>query len=218
MSILARIGRIARANINWLLDKAEPPEQELQAKIDELTEAVQDCKAAAGTYGATFRRLEAEAAGLATRQQELHTQAEQAVRGGDDDTARRLLSEKVSVTQRLAGLKPGLDQGRQTFESLRENLVRLQDQLSQARNKQAELRARQRSAEARKAFGKEMDHAQTLGGQMFERVEDGVFQAEAEAEVVEDIAGSGDLEQRSRELQVDAELDALKQHVCEEGQ
>ena len=100
MSILARIGRIARANINWLLDKAEPPEQELQAKINELTEAIQECKAAAGTYGATFRRLEAEAKSLQARQAELLQQAELAVRSGDDDTARKRLAENVSVANK----------------------------------------------------------------------------------------------------------------------
>ena len=189
----------------------------MQAKIEELSGAVQECKAAAGTYGATFRRLEKEAADLQTCKDQLGVQAEQAVRAGDDQTARELLNEKVSVTQRLANLQPGLEQGRKTFDYLRDNLARLKDQLVQAKNKQAELRARQRSAAARKAFGQQMDHAQTTGGEMFDRMEDEVFQVEAEADVIEDINSSVDLEQRSRELQVDAEIAAMKQRLAEES-
>ena len=38
MSIFERIQRIAKANVNWLLDKAEPAEQELESKITEIEE------------------------------------------------------------------------------------------------------------------------------------------------------------------------------------
>ncbi|NLF30316.1 MAG: PspA/IM30 family protein [Planctomycetes bacterium] len=215
MSILARIGRIARANIRWLLEKAEPPEQELAAKIEELTAAVAECKAAAGTYGATFRRLEAEAAQLRDRQAGLHEQAEAAIRAGDDAAGRGLLTEKVSATQRLAQLQPGLDQGRRTLDELRDNLGRLTDQLAAARTKQAELHARQRSAAARKAFSENAGAADTLGGDVFERMDDEVLQLEAEADVCEDMTRSMDLERRSLELQVEAELAAMKQRLTE---
>ena len=38
MSIFDRIRRITKSNLNWLLDMAEPAEQELEAKIKELEE------------------------------------------------------------------------------------------------------------------------------------------------------------------------------------
>lgn len=214
MSILERIARIAKANINKLLDQAEPPEQEVQSKIKELTEALQEGKAAAGTYGATFRRMEKHAKQLADQQAERTGQAQAAVAAGDDDTARKLLAEKVQIGERLGRLTPGLQEGRKTYDQLRGNLARLQDQLARARLKLDELRSRGRSAAARKAFGQQLDTADSLmrNDQMFDRMEDQVLQGEAEADIIDDIqAADVDLEQRSRELQVEAELAAMKE-------
>jgi phage shock protein A len=217
MSILARVGRIAKANINWLLDKAEPPEQELQAKIAELTAAIQECKVAAATYGATFRKLQQEVGQLSASQSQLQSQAEQALRSGDEDTARRLLSQKLSITQRLTNLAPGVQQGREVFDRLRDNLARLGDQLIQARAKLAELRTRQVSAEARKAFSEQLDGVSgATAPAMFERMETQVIGAEAQAEVLEEIQG-GDLEQRSRDLQIDAELESLRERLTDQS-
>lgn len=218
MSILDRIRRIAKANIDRLLDRAENPEEELQAKVKELEEVIAEGKAAAGTYGATFRRMEAQADELQARQAELASQAQAAVAIGEEATARRLLNEKLTVTERIGRLKPGLDEGRKTYDQLRRNLAHLQDQLRAARVKLAELRARQRSAVARQAMANQVDTAAGLGagGPMFDRMEDDVMQVEACAEVAEDIAGD-DLEVRARELQIEAELTALKERA-EEGE
>ena len=60
MSIFDRMRRITKANINWLLDKVEPPEKELESKIKELEETVQEGRESAASYGATFKRLQRE--------------------------------------------------------------------------------------------------------------------------------------------------------------
>ena len=213
MSILNRIQRIAKANFNWLLDKAEPPEAELEARIVELQDTITEGKVAAATYGATFRQLEKEAESLKERQEEFLLRASQSVEAGDDDAARKFLAEKVSLEERITNLQPGVEEGRKTWNYLRENLTMLQDQLKKTKLKLAELKSRQRAADARKVFG---ESAQTVGsavdaGAMFERMEQQVMQTEAEAEVMEDMHGDIDLEQRSRELQIESELAALKQ-------
>lgn len=218
MSILDRIRRIAKANMNWLLDQIEPPEQELTSRIGELTEVIQEGKAAAATYGATFRRLERQAEDLRLQEADLTAKAEAAVGAGDETTARALLAQKVQVAERLAQMGPGLAEGRRTYDRLREDLGRLQDALRQARAKLAELRARQRCAEARKAFHEQADAAEsTAEADLLDRLEDDVLQTEAEADVAEDIhTGGGDLEQRSRELQIEAELAAMKDRLSRE--
>ncbi len=215
MSIFERIQRIAKANVNWLLDRVEPPEQELESRIRELEQALREGRECAATYGATFRRMEREQEQLRLQQAQWQQRAQQAVAGGDDDTARRALGEKVRLGERVANLTPGIEQGRRTYDQLRDNLAKLQDQLRGAKLKLEELRSRRRTAEAQKAFGQHLDGA--LGaadGAAFERLEDTVLQTEAEVEVADEIRGTAlldaDLEQRSRDLQVDAELRALK--------
>lgn len=218
MAIFERIQRIIKANTNWLLDKIEPPQQELESKIRELEGAIEEGRECAASYGATFRRMEKQAGALAAEQAQWQAKAETAVAAGDDDVAREALSEKVRLGERIAALAPGVERGKQTYEQLRDNLVCLGDQLQAAKNKLAELKARQRAADAHKAFGKQLGRlADVAEGEAFERMEDKVLQTEAEVEIQEDMRGqsmsAADLEQRSRELQVDAELRAMKEKL-----
>ncbi len=57
MSIFDRMRRITKANINWLLDKVEPPEKERGWKMKELEQTVLEGRESAASYGATFKRL-----------------------------------------------------------------------------------------------------------------------------------------------------------------
>jgi len=219
MSIFERVQRIAKANINWLLDKAEPPEQELESKIKELAEAIGEGRECAASYGATFRRMQREHEQFAAQRDEWQQRAEQAIAGGDEAVARQALAEKVRLGERIARLEPGIEQGRRTYEQLRDNLLKLQDQLKAAKLKLEELRSRHRAAEAHKAFGKHLDKAASVSGEgvAFDRLSEQVDQAEAEVEILEEIRGDAmgelDLEQRARDLQIEAELRAIKQRM-----
>ena len=218
MSIFERVQRIAKSNVNWLLDKVESPAQELEAKIKELETAIVEGRQAAAVYGATFRRMEHEAESIKLQQAGLQAKAQAALVAGDEAHARKALDERVRLGERASGLRPGLEQGRKSYQMLLENLQKLQAQLKSARLKLAELVSRQRAADAQKAFGKYFDRSSSVGvdGAAFERLEDDVLQAEAEAQIGEEMRGGMldfDLEQRSRDLQVDAELRAMKERM-----
>lgn len=54
---------------------------------------------------------------------------------------------------------------------------------------------------------------------MFDRMEDQVMQTEAEADISQEMRGNytdAELEQRSRDLQVEAELNAIRQKLGEQ--
>jgi len=219
MSILQRIQRIAKANINWLLDKVEVAEQELESKINELEDAIRAGRESAASYGATFRRLENELEGLKREQDNLAAEAERALKGGDEEMARKALTEKIKLGERISQINPGIEQGKKTFEALRDNIVKLQEQLKAAKLKLQDLKARKRAAEAQKAFEQHLDKTAAVGssGVAFDRLEDEVMQTEAEVEIRQEIRGEGlsdiELAQRSRELQVEAELEAMKERL-----
>jgi phage shock protein A len=219
MSILQRIQRIAKANINWLLDKVEVAEQELESKINELEDAIREGRESAASYGATFRRLENELEGLKREQDNLAAEAERALKGGDEQMARKALTDKIKLGERISQISPGIEQGKKTFEALGDNIIKLQEQLKAAKLKLADLKARKRAAEAQKAFEKHLDKTTAVGssGVAFDRLEDEVMQAEAEVEIRQEIRGEGlsdaELAQRSRELQVEAELEAMKERL-----
>jgi len=215
MSILDRIRRIAKANINWFLDKVEVPENELESKIKEIEDTIVQGRESAASYGAMFRRLENEQDTLKKQQDELISQAEQALKAGDEVTARKALTEKVKIAERITQIEPGIKQGKETFEKLRDNLIRLQTQLKEAKLKLRDLQARKHSAEAQKAFDKELGRTTGVGGSVsFERLENEVLQAEAEVEIRQEINSDSmsdqELAEKSRHFQIEAELEALK--------
>lgn len=142
MSILERLQRLAQANLNWLLDRADPPGHELDQRAGELSAAIDECKAEMGTHGAALRRLEIEFEQALARHGSLQEQAESAVAAGDDDLARRLLAERIPLTERLYELQPQVEGERRTADELRASLAALEDQLRGVRRKKEELARR----------------------------------------------------------------------------
>jgi phage shock protein A len=208
--------RITKANITWLLDKVEPPEKELESKIKELEETVQEGRESAASYGATFKRLQRELEQLQRQQSDLKGEAERALKAGDEDTARKALTEKVKLTERIRQIQPGVEHGSKTYDLLRDNIVKLQGQLKAAKVKLQDLRARKRVAEAQNAFEQQLGKTMSAGGEAmaFDRLEDEVLQTEAEVEIRQEIHSDAmtdmQIAERSRDLQVEAELEAMK--------
>jgi phage shock protein A len=222
MSILDRMRRITKANINWFLDKVEPAEQELESKIKELEETVQEGRESAASYGATFKRLQRELEQLERQQGDLKAKAETALKAGDEAAARKALTEKVKLSERISQIQPGVEHGSKTYNILRDNIVKLQEQLKAAKVKLQDLRARKRVAEAQNAFEQQLGKTVAVGGDAmaFDRLEDEVLEAEAEVEIRQEIHSDAmtdvQLAERSRDLQVEAELQAMKD-LLEEG-
>ena len=223
MSILDRMRRITKANINWFLDKVEPAEQELESKIKELEETVQEGRESAASYGATFKRLQRELEQLERQQGDLKAKAETAIKAGDEAAARKALTEKVKLSERISQIQPGVEHGSKTYNILRDNIVKLQEQLKAAKVKLQDLRARKRVAEAQNAFEQQLGKTVAVGGDAmaFDRLEDEVLEAEAEVEIRQEIHSDAmtyvQLAERSRDLQIEAELQAMKD-VLEENQ
>ena len=216
MSILDRMRRITKANINWLLDKVEPAEQELESKIKELEETVLEGRESAASYGATFKRMQRELEQLERQQNDLKAEAERALKAGDEGIARKALTEKVKLAERISQIQPGVEHGSKTYDILRDNIAKLQEQLKAAKLKLQDLRARKRVAEAQNAFEQQLGKTVTVGGEAmaFDRLEDEVLQTEAEVEIRQEIHSDAltdiQLAERSRDLQVEAELEAMK--------
>lgn len=216
MSIFDRIRRITQANIDRLLDKVEPPEKELESRIKELEETILQGRESAAAYGASFKRLESQMIGLEQKQAELKIQAQNSLKVNDDAGARAALTEKVKVTERINQLRGGVEQGRNTYLNLKENILALQEQLKAAKVKFEELKARKAVASAQNDFDRKFGKVVGASGDSvsFDRFEDDVLVSEAEVEIRGDINGQAmsdaQLARKSRQLQVEAELQSLK--------
>ena len=220
MSILERISRIARANIHNALDKADPPELELRERIRELEETTQEAKEALASYAVSYKKMERETDELCKQRDAMQEKAEASLKAGDEDKARVALAERIKHEERLSSLQPSLERSRTTYEELKQNLVKLNDNLNAARLKLTELESRKRAAEAQRAFGAKLDEAAASsdGDVSFSRLEDQVLETEAtaeiEAEVRAELRGSGEaLKQEAEEKRVDDALAALKKEL-----
>jgi phage shock protein A len=216
MPILDRIRRIARANITQLLNQAEAPEAEVEAKIRELEEGAVEAKNALANFAVTYKRLEKNVNDLLAACEEHQRRAELALEAGDDASARRSLSEKLKSRDRLEQLTPVLESRRETYDELKDALVEIHDQLNQARARLMDLRSRRRAADAERVLGGSLDRVRGPEGESFNRLEEVVDETEARVEVDREIRG--ELNPRSvtdtlRDREVENELEALKKQI-----
>ncbi len=213
MAILERIRRIARGNITQWLNQVETPEAEVEEKIHELEGASVEAKNALASFAVTYKRLEKQLQEYAASQADLQGRAESAMGAGDEKSARRFLAERMKVEERLRQLEPVLESRRATYNELKEHLVEIHDQLSQARARLLDLRARKRAADAEHAMGRQMERLDGGGEELFERLEDEVLGSESRVEIDRELRGDlrgADPAKALRDAKVDAEMAALK--------
>ena len=222
MAILERIHRIARANLAQLLDRVESPEDEITSHIRALEDAAREAKDALAGFAVTVKRQEQGNETLRKARDEWQARAEVAIQAGDETLARRALGERIKVEERLAALEPVLESRRKTYDELRDDLVRIHDQLSQARAQLMDLRARKLAAEAEKSMSQRVTALEQSPPVALERLEDEVMAAEASAEIDREMRGvltplSEKLDQDLQTRKVDGELEALKARLGKGG-
>ena len=220
MSIVGKIQRIARANIYQLLEKAENPEKMLKLRMRELDKAIKEAKTESVGFAVMLKKMEKDQEQMKRLHDEWQHKAERSLAAGDEETAKKALREKVKAQERADRLEPRVKESRQTCTDLKEGLVLLQDQFEAVRLKLSELSSRKRAVDAQKAYGKAMDKAVGSGEEESDlaRMEESVLQAEAEAEIDretrgETLAADAGSDKKARELQVEAELEAMKKKL-----
>ncbi|MFH0953888.1 MAG: PspA/IM30 family protein [Verrucomicrobiota bacterium] len=220
MSIFERLRRIATANFNAILDKAESPEIMLTDSIRSMEDALKEARQAAADYALTIKKHEKEEEQLKRLRAEWQHKAEEAVRVGEEKLARTALEEKVKADDRIKALGPAIRERGERYKELKENLVKLQDKLKEAQLKLSDLQSRKQAASAQKTFDQHLGKAAGAGtgGSEFEKFESQVMQTEAEAELGRELRevavdDTQVIEEKSAELRVNAELEALKKNL-----
>jgi phage shock protein A len=219
MSIFDRIQRIAKANLHGIIDQAESPGKMLRQSIREMEAAVTEAKEAAAQFALTLKKAERERDQLKRLAAEWQHKAEQAVRAGQDDLARRALGERQTADDRARGLEPAIAERGARFQELKASLQGLQAQLDEAKARLADLETRKQAADARKTFEKSLGAAGARGQTGdFDKFESEVQHAEARADIESDLRGPSldtnrELDAATRKLSVDAELAALKKNL-----
>lgn len=222
MGLFDRIWRAIRANLNDFIGQMEDPEKILeQAVLDMQDELIQLRQAVAHAI-ATQKRTERQAAQARSTSNEWYRRAQLALQKGDDTLAREALSRRKSYLDTAEAMEAQLGQQSGVVTGLKQNMMKLESKIQEAKTKKDLYIARARSAKASVQIQEMLGRVGT-GSAMnaFERMEDKVLQLEANSEAIAEL-GSTDLEKRIEALgeadEIDAELAAMKNQLLAGGQ
>ena len=161
-SIFGRIGAMARANINALLDKAEDPEKMLDQMVRDYTNSIAEAKQAVAATIGQLRLAEQDLAEAERTADEWGRKALVASQKADqlrasghaaeadkfDTLAKSALQRQLTEESQAKSLGPAVEAQRQTVEKLKEGLEGMTAKLDELKGKRDELVARAKMAEA----------------------------------------------------------------------
>jgi len=217
MNFLQRIWRIIRANINSLLQKTEDPEKILEQAVSDMQEDLVKLRQAVAQAIASQKRTERQASQAKSTAEQWKKRAQLALEKGNEDLAREALTRRQNYQQTADSLDQQLSQQNQVIDKLKADMRKLENKISEAKNKKDMYIARARSAEATQRVNELMSGVNTGSSlSAFEQMEDRVNEMEASAQASQEL-GQDDLEQQFASLEqggnVDEELNQLKQQT-----
>jgi len=187
MGVFQRMKDLTKASVHDLLDKLEDPIVMLNQYIRDMETEIHDAEVTVAKQMAAERRLKQRLDEAVRLGVEREGQAEQALRGGNEGLARKLLEDKVQYDRQAEDLMNMHDQASAQVNELTTQLHEMKEEYYKLRNKRNELAARAQMAKARKQMAQvstlhSIDSGSATRG--FHRMEEKIMQMEAEAEVV----------------------------------
>ena len=221
MGLFDRISRVARANLNDMVSKAEDPEKILDQSILDMQEDFVQLRQAVAQAMAAQKRTEQQYNQNQNEANKWQRNAQLALQKGDENLARQALERKKTFAETANTLKASLDQQNGQIDTLKRNVIALESKISEAKTKKDMLKARISAAKAQEQLQGTVGRLGT-GSAMaaFERMEEKVLMQEARAQAVGEFAGA-DLEGQFKALEagsdVDDELAAMKAQMSLPG-
>jgi phage shock protein A len=223
MGLFDRIGRVVKANVNSLISSAEDPERILEQTVMEMQHDLIQLRQAVAQAIATQKRTERQAGQAQATAEEWYRRAQLALQKGEENLAKEALTRRKSYQDTATALNDQIQQQSGIVSQLKQNMVKLESKLADARTKKDMYIARARSAKASEKLNEMMGRMGTgNASSAFERMEEKVLQMEARSEAIAEL-GSGDaIERQFRELEssdpsVDEELAAMKAEFASGG-
>ena len=215
MGIFNRVNDVIQANIVAMLDKAEDSEKLLNLMLTEMQEALNECRSTAAALLCEEKNIKRQ---ISNKQQALtnwQLKAEHAIAKNRDDLAKSALAEKHTVEKNIECLQTQLETLQQSIVKITEDCERLQQKMTQAKAKQAQLAKRENVVEARAKINTQLQSDKVAFAlSRFEQIERRVESVESQVEAYEltDTASNTAMQIESlvKNEKIDAELASLK--------
>ncbi|MDC0836661.1 PspA/IM30 family protein, partial [Limnoraphis robusta] len=218
MGLFDRIGRVVRANLNDLVNKAEDPEKILEQAVIEMQEDLIQLRQAVAQTIAQQKRSQQQYNQAQSQANQWQSRAQLALQKGDENLAREALQRKKGYVETANTLEISLRQQTEQVETLKRNLVSLESKISEAKTKKNMLKARAQAAKANEQLNNLLGGINTSSAtSAFERMEEKVMIQEAKSQATAELMDS-DLEEQFIKLEagsdVDDELAAMKAQLA----
>ena len=185
MGIFSRMRDIISSNINVMLEKAEDPEKLVKLMIQEMEDTLVEIKASCAGAMATKKKVERALDEARNRAEQWGQKAQLAVDKNREDLAREALLEKRRYRERADALEKERAQNETLVEQYQSDIIKLEDKLETAREKQRILVQRHTHAQQRRRAEKGIRKVDTSGAIVrFEQFENRIERMEAEADLV----------------------------------
>lgn len=214
MGIFSRFSDIVNSNINAILDKAEDPEKLVRLMIQEMEDTLVEVRSAAARAIADKKEIARQLDGLEREARDWQSKAELALDKGREDLAKAALAERARITQATTALEQQQKAVAEGLDKLSADIVRLEEKLADAKQRQRAILARHQTAQRRLEVRKRL-HDYRIDDALvrFDHFERRINDLEAHVESY-DIGVKKDLKHEFSELEsseaVEKELEALK--------
>lgn len=220
MGILTRFKDIMASNVNALLDKCEDPEKMIDQYLRNLENDYAEVKAETASVLAEAKSAQRKVDECNEEIKKMGEYAVKAVNAGNDDDARKFLTKKGELTEKLTVLQKNLDAANANAAKMKELHSKLEDDIAAMKAKRDTLKAKVKVAEAQQKINKLGASADKAGSTMaaFDRMEEKINRMTDEADAMAELdAGKDDVdalaakyETKAVSSNVDDELAALK--------
>jgi phage shock protein A len=178
MSLLERVGRLIRANVNDLIDRAEDPEKMLKQLILDMQNQLMQVKTQVATALADQHLLDRKRKDHEAADADWLRKAEVALAKGRDDLARDAVDKALSCRQAASNYAQQHEDQRAQVEQLKSALIRLERKLTETRTHADLLVTQHRRARA-VTRAAQAPLAAIAEAPVFDRMRDKVLREEA---------------------------------------
>ena len=225
MSVFRRIFKVGEAKLNKVVDGMEKPELMLEQAIKDKDKQISDVKKSVMAVIATERQTKAMLDREKAEQSGWEQKAEAALKAGKEDLAVKALNRASEHESKGKSLKATWTSQRANVDQLKQEIVKLEDELSEFKRNKDFIIAQSKTAQVKKQIyeAKAKIHndksADDLMARMKAKAERSTFEADAAQEMADTVGGNS-LEKEFEGLgattasdEVQAKLAALKNKV-----